>query len=239
MMKNSENEKETLNKKDILENKKKVEKTSGTHSKKGNGEEKKNTGKKKKELMVEQEEIVEQEKEEIQQEVIQNTEKAREFQKSDLFLIVGLVVVVVLGCFLMKGKKEEVQYQLPLTLSGDAGLHLLSYQEYQEKIDQKESFVVVLSRESCSHCASFLPAAEEFAKNNNVPMYYVDTDTFTEEDWKTFEKSNTFLKKNRDKWGTPTTVVLAGKEAVDYVEGETTSDRLLELYQQYFDMSQE
>ncbi len=237
-MKNSENEKKTLNKKESLENKKKVEKASETHSKKVDGEKKKEITKKKKELEVEQEEIIEQEEVLVEKET-KNTEKAKEFQKSDLFLIVGLVVVVVLGCFLMKGKKEEVQYQLPLTLSGDVGLQLLSYQEYQDKIDQKESFVVVLSRESCSHCASFLPVAEEFAKTNNVPMYYVDTDTFTEEEWNTFEKSNTFLKKNSGKWGTPTTVVLAGKEAVDYVEGETTSEKLLELYQQYFDMNQE
>ena len=70
-------------------------------------------------------------------------------------------------------------------------------------------------------------------------MYYVDTDTFTEEDWNKFETSNTFLKKNSGNWGTPTTIVLAGNEAVDYIEGETTADKLQELYNNYFDMNQE
>ena len=165
--------------------------------------------------------------------------KGKKLKKSDLILIIGLIIVVILGCFLMKGQKEEVSYQLPLTLEGEAGLQLLSYSDYQKKIDNNESFVVILSRESCSHCANFMPVAKEFASSKNLPMYYVDTDTFTEEDWSSFEKSNTFLKKNNGNWGTPTTIVLAGKEAVDYIEGETTADKLQELYDKYFDLKQE
>lgn len=171
-------------------------------------------------------------------EVKQETEKLKEkkIKKSDLFLIVGLIVVIVIGCFLMKGEKEEPNYTLPLTLTGETGFHLLSYSEYQEKIDNGEAFVVVLSRESCSHCQNFLPVAEEFANDNSLPMYYVDTDTFSEDDWTNFEKSNTFLKKNSGNWGTPTTIVLAGNEAVDYIEGETDTDSLLKLYNEYFEM---
>ena len=169
----------------------------------------------------------------------QITKENRKLKKSDLFLIVGLVIVVILGSFLMKGEKEEPSYQLPLTLEGEAGLHLLSYSDYQQKIDNKESFVVILSRKSCSHGANFIPVAKQFAEDKKLPMYYVDTDTFTEEDWNKFETSNTFLKKNSGNWGTPTTIVLAGNEAVDYIEGETTADKLQELYNNYFDMNQD
>ena len=168
-----------------------------------------------------------------------NKEKKRKIKMSDLLLFGGLLIVILLGCLLMNGGKEEVSYQLPLTLAGDKGLQLLSYSEYQKKIDNNESFVVILSRESCSHCANFLPVAKEFATEKSVPMYYVDTDTFTEEEWSGFESSNTFLKKSKENWGTPTTVVLAGREAVDYIEGETTADKLEDLYQKYFDMKEE
>ena len=34
---------------------------------------------------------------------------------------------------------------------------------------------------------------------------------------------------------TPTTVVLAGREAVDYIEGSTTAENLVELYDKYFE----
>jgi hypothetical protein len=70
-------------------------------------------------------------------------------------------------------------------------------------------------------------------------MYYVDTDTFTSEDWETFEKSNTYLKKAKGNWGTPTTIVLAGREHVSFIEGTTNHESLLNLYQDYFDIKLE
>ena len=160
-------------------------------------------------------------------------------KKKDMFLIAVLIIVLVLGCFIMKGEKVKPNYSLPLNLTGEGGLHLLSYNDYKQKIDNNEAFIVILSRESCSHCANFIPVAEEFAKEKELPMYYVDTDTFTAEDWKSFEKSNTFLKKNKEKWGTPTTIVLAGNEAVDYIEGETTAENLQGLYDKYFKIENE
>ena len=155
-------------------------------------------------------------------------------KKKDIFLICGLILVVIIGCFVMKGEKVKPSYSLPLTLTGEKGLQLLSYKEYQQKIDNNDAFVVVLSRESCSHCANFLPVAKAFAEEKELPMYYIDTDTFTSEDWETFENSNSFLKKQKGNWGTPTTVVLAGSEAVDYIEGETTESELQKLYDKYF-----
>ena len=160
-------------------------------------------------------------------------------KKKDMFLIAALVIVLILGCILMKGEKNKPSYKLPLAIEGEAGLHLLSYTEYQSKIDNNESFVVILSRESCSHCQNFLPVAKSFAEENSLPMYYIDTDTFTQEEWETFEKSNTFLKKNSGNWGTPTTVVLAGKEAVEYIEGETTAEELQKLYDKNFEKNGE
>lgn len=160
-------------------------------------------------------------------------------KKKDIILIIALVAVVIIGLFVMKGEEVKPNYELPLTLSGEKGLHLLSYAEYQGKIDNNEQFVVILSRESCSHCQNFLPVAKDFAEEKGLPIYYIDTDTFTEEDWSTFESSNTFLKKKAGNWGTPTTVVLAGSEAVDYIEGETAKENLQKLYDDYFDLKNE
>lgn len=157
-------------------------------------------------------------------------------KKSDIALVVGVISVIVIGCFVMGGTKAKPTYELPLTLSGDVGLHKLSYAEYQKKIDDNESFVIIVERTTCSHCQNFMPVAEEFAKNNEVPMYYIDTDEMEQSDWSDLETSNTYFKKNSGNWGTPTTIVLAGKEAVDSIEGETDSKSLLKLYKEYFDL---
>ena len=157
-------------------------------------------------------------------------------KKNDIFLILGLLVVIILGFFLMKGEKYKPSYELPLTLKGEAGLHELTYAEYQEKIDNDEQFVVIVERATCSHCVTFMPVAEDFAKEEKVPMYYVDTDTFSQEDWEGFEESITFFKDANGEWGTPTTLVQAGHETVSSIEGVTTADNLKDLYEEYFDM---
>ena len=159
-------------------------------------------------------------------------------KKSDIFLILGLVVVIVLGCFLMKGEKYVPDYKLPLKLEGEPGLHQLTYAEFQKKVDNDDGFVFIIERASCSYCVEFMPKAEKFAKDFGVPLYYVDTDTFSDEDWTNFEKSITFFKRVGDGWGTPTTLVLAGEEEVAAVEGATEATELKELYNEYFDMGE-
>lgn len=160
----------------------------------------------------------------------------KSIKKTDIALVIGAVLVIVLGFFVMKGTKAQPNYELPLTLKGDVGLQKLSYAEYQEKIDNNDSFIVIIERTSCSHCQTFMPVAEEFADNEKLPMYYIDTDEMEEDEWSKLESSNTFFKDNADNWGTPTTLVLAGKECVDSVVGESDSDSLLKLYEKYFDV---
>ncbi len=157
-------------------------------------------------------------------------------KKTDIALILGVIIVVIIGCFAMKGTKAKPTYKLPLTITGEKGLHKLKYSEYQEKVDKKESFVIIIERTSCSHCQNFMPVAEKFANDNNLPMYYIDTDEMSEDDWSKLPKSNTFFKEKGENWGTPTTIVLAGKDSVDYIEGETTEESLLDLYKKYFDI---
>lgn len=160
----------------------------------------------------------------------------KDIKKTDIALVLGVIVIIVLGCFVMKGSKAKPSYELPLELSGEVGYNLLSYAEYQEKIDNGESFVVTISRATCSHCQEFEPIAKAFAEDNSLPMYYIDTDEMTEDEWTQMESSNTFFKKNSNSWGTPTTLVLTGSECVDYIEGTTDEDSLLELYEEYFDL---
>lgn len=160
-------------------------------------------------------------------------------KKSDIALIIGVVAVIIVGVCLMGGSKAQPDYELPLELVGEPGLTKLSYDEYQQKIDNGEAFVVIIERATCSHCVNYMPVAEEFASNNNVPMYYIDTDDMDEDDWDAISTSNSFFKKNKDNWGTPTTIVLLGNKALDYIEGETDADSLLELYNKYFDLNNE
>ena len=121
-------------------------------------------------------------------------------KKSDLILIGGLIIVVILGFFLMKGE----------SVSG--GIYKLSYSEYLEKVESDDKFVLVISSANCGYCTKYMPVVKKFARSNNVKVYYIDIATITdEEDWENFEKSNSFLKERSESeegWGTPTTLVM-------------------------------
>ena len=110
----------------------------------------------------------------------------------DLILLIGLAIVVIIGCFVMKGEKVKPNYSLPLNLTGEAGLHELTYQQYREKITNNEHFVLIIESATCSHCVNYMPVAEKFATDNNVPMYYIDTNNILDEEWE--DKSQTLTK---------------------------------------------
>lgn len=87
----------------------------------------------------------------------------------------------------------------------------LSYNDVKEKIDNKETFVLCISRTTCSHCADFKPKLKEVAKDNNIDIYYIDVDKYDEEEFSnliSFDGS------------TPTTIFIKNGEE------ETTSNRI-------------
>lgn len=187
---------------------------------------------------VEVTEIVEEVKVDTKDEVKKEINKKNK-RLIDAILVVGLIIVLILGSLVMNGEKPKPAYKLPLKLTGEAGLHQLTYQEYEEKIESNEAFVLIIERATCSHCVTYMPIAEKFANDNNVPMYYVDTDTFTEEDWSKFETSNEYLEENQGNWGTPTTIVLSGEAEVDSIVGTTSEEQLKDLYNKYFEIKEE
>lgn len=147
----------------------------------------------------------------------------KNIKKSDILLVAGLLVVVVLGCFFMKGEKL-----------GPGGSYELSYSEYVEKVENGDKFVLVVESATCSHCINYMPVVKRFARSKGVKIYYVDTNTFTSEEWGNFEDTNSFfIEKKEEGWGTPTTLFLDGDKAIDHIVGETNTSTLDSYYQNY------
>lgn len=147
----------------------------------------------------------------------------KNIKKSDILLVAVLLVVVVLGCFLMKGDKV-----------GNGGSYELSYSQYLEKIEDGDKFVLVVESATCSHCINYMPVVKKFARSKNVKIYYIDTNTLKSDEWSNFEETNSFfVEKKEEGWGTPTTLFLDGDNAVDYVVGETTAEVLESYYNKY------
>lgn len=68
------------------------------------------------------------------------------------------------------------------------GLFELKSDEVIEKINNKESFVLVISQTTCTHCISYKPVLESVAKKYKIKTYYVDVNLFSEEEDNEFKK---------------------------------------------------
>lgn len=147
-------------------------------------------------------------------------------KKSD-FILIGIVLLIVVAAFFSsKGneKLEEINY--PLTLVGEAGLHQITYAQYEEKVKSGDSFIVVIEREGCSYCTMYMPIVEEVAKEKKIPLYYIDIADITKEELTMLSTTNKYLKRN-PKWGTPTTLFMRGDRVLDAIDAYVEKDSVL------------
>lgn len=90
----------------------------------------------------------------------------------------------------------------------------ISYEEYLKKIENKETFVLEITMEGCTHCKALKPKLEKFVEENKVTVYSIDESKIKGEDLIAF-KDATLIE------GTPT--IIFYQEGVE----ETVSSRLV------------
>ena len=146
-------------------------------------------------------------------------------KKNDLILIGVVVLIVIVAMFSSKGNKELEEVKYPLTLAGEAGLHQLKYDEYEALVDNGDAFIVVIERAGCGYCVQYMPIIEEVAKEKKIPIYYIDTDTLTNDEYNKLNSGNSYLKKNQ--WGTPTTLFMLGDRVLDTIGGYVDKETVL------------
>lgn len=146
-------------------------------------------------------------------------------KKSDFILIGVVILIVVAAMFSSKGTIAEEEINYPLTLAGEAGLHQITYSDYEEKVENGDAFIVIIERAGCSYCVQYMPIVEEVAKEKKIPIYYIDTDTLTQDEYTELSTTNNYLKRNE--WGTPTTLFMLGSRVLDTIGGYVDKDSVL------------
>ena len=148
-------------------------------------------------------------------------------KKTDFILIGGVLLLIVLALFSTSGNVvlEDVEY--PLTLAGDVGLHQITYSQYNEFVDNDDAFILIIERAGCGYCQMYMPIIEEVANEKKIPIYYIDTDTLTSEEFNSLNKSNAYLKRNN--WGTPTTLFMLGDRVLDSIGEYVGKDAFLKF----------
>lgn len=145
-------------------------------------------------------------------------------KKSD-FILIGLVlVIIVVAIFSTRGTKAEEDIEYPLTLTGEVGLNQITYSDYKKMVEDGDAFVVVIERAGCGYCQMYMPILEEYVKEKQIAVTYIDTDTLTEDEFNELSTTNKYLKKNN--WGTPTTLFMLGDRVIDVIGGYVEKDSI-------------
>lgn len=118
---------------------------------------------------------------------------------NNIILIGAIVITILIILFLAIGKSKE------------GNLLELNLNTLKEKIENKETFVLCISKTTCSHCNDYKPKLKSVASEYNIDIYYIDVDKYDEEEFSnliSFDGS------------TPTTIFIKNGDE------ETTSNRI-------------
>ncbi len=130
------------------------------------------------------------------------------------YLLIASILIVILGII--------IGYFL---FSMNDNLVRLSYDEIMEKIDNKESFILCISRTTCSHCNVYKPKLRKVANKYDIKIYYTDVDKYSKNDLKDFNSKISF------DGGTPTTLFIKdGKEktTATRIEGDVSIEKIVD-----------
>lgn len=137
-------------------------------------------------------------------------------KKKNIFLLIFIVLIVLIilifGIILLNKNKNFLE---------------LSYEEILEKIDNKDSFILCVSRKNCSHCQDYKPKLNDISKKYDVKVYYIDIDSFSK------KRNKEFSNKFSFDGATPTTIFFTDgveKTTGSRIEGDASKEKIVDKF---------
>ena len=155
-------------------------------------------------------------------------------KQKDLILILLVVVLLLVALFVNMKKTPRLDIELHITLQGEVGFTEITYSEYEEKMNAKEPFLVVIVRDGCGYCEMYEPIVEEVANEYRLPIYYINMTNLNNDEYTALGTSNSYFKKNQGKWGTPTTLFMYGNSVIDSIPGYVDKDEFVKFVKENF-----
>ncbi len=96
----------------------------------------------------------------------------------------------------------------------------LTYDQYECLYNSDTPFVMVITQSTCSYCKQYLPFVNEYAGENDLPVYILEIDTMDNTDVQDVLSSLSYFDDNSD-WGTPLTLAIKDKKVATEISGYT------------------
>lgn len=105
----------------------------------------------------------------------------------------------------------------------------IDYDTYTCLYENEEPFVLIITQTTCSYCKQFKPVINEYAGENNIPVYYLDIDTLSSTDGEALLSSLSYFDEN-SRWGTPLTLAIEDKEVTATLSGFVDDESRLDSF---------
>ena len=129
-----------------------------------------------------------------------------------IILLIAIIAILIINYINTPKKGELLQ---------------ITYSEIEEKIEEEESFVLIISQSTCSHCATYKPKVKVIAEDYGLDIFYMDIDLEDEKD--------KILDELHLSGATPTTLFFQnGKEKsmLNRLEGDLSSKTVIQKLQE-------
>ena len=121
--------------------------------------------------------------------------------------VIAIAVLAIIGVissgFILRAKNKEL----------DKHLVELNMSELKEKIENKDTFILVITQTTCSHCAEYKPTLKKVLYKYDIVGYFIEEDKLSKQELGE-------LKEIANTSGTPQTIFI--KDGAE----ESTSTRL-------------
>lgn len=130
-----------------------------------------------------------------------------------LYIIIGIIVLV--GVFLV--------YKLAFT-NDENNLINISVNDLETKVNEKETFILVISQTGCSHCKQYLPELDRTLGEYDMEAYVINVSELSDKENKTLAEYVNFS-------GTPTTIFMQSgeeKTTLNRIVGYAPKNKIVE-----------
>ncbi len=139
--------------------------------------------------------------------------------KSNIFYIILIIAIILIAFILIA----------TLGNTNKANLINLTYKQVEEKIANKDSFILVISQSTCTHCATYKPKLEKISKDYEIDIFDIDYDLENK------EVQKEFLEEFNLDGSTPITIFIKdGKQTnlFDRLEGDLPENQVIEKFKE-------
>lgn len=130
-----------------------------------------------------------------------------------ILIILLILLFVSLGILYIRKKEEE-----------NTLVYEINMQQLEEKINSKDTFILVMTQTGCVHCQSYLPTIKKVSREYGVTFYVLNRAKLSKEE---YNRLNDIANIS----GTPTTIFIVDgeeKTTLNRLTGSIEKSRLVE-----------